>query len=120
MQGAMFWIIFAVLSLYNYGSVSFRIYTDSSTQRSCSPTTLQSLCNVTEHAVMLYACPDLDSALEYITTTNISNFRYVHICLPSGNFVLKNYWSLNISFVLTGHNGVDLFKSVIQCAAYNE
>ena len=125
MQRAVLWIIITVLSLYNYRSVSLRIYIDSSAQRSCSPTTLQSFCNVTEYADsnVMYICPDLNSALEYVTTTDISNYdnvSYVHICLPSGNFVLNNSWSLNISFVLTGHIGVDLSQSVIQCAGYSD
>ena len=126
---AVFWIILALItwSSCNYTSASILIYIDSASQRNCSPTTLKSLCNinVTEYDnsnVMLYTCPDFDSALEYITTTdtsNYDNFSYVHICLPSGNFVLNNSWSLNISFVLTGHNEVDLSQSVIQCAGYN-
>ena len=130
MQIGVYWITWVLINLsaYNYASVSVLIYIDNTSLRNCSPTTLKSLCyiNVTEYDnsdVMLYTCPDLDSALEYITTTNISrydDFSYVHICLPSGNFVLNNSWSLNISFVLTGHNGVDLSQSVIQCAGYSD
>ena len=126
MQRGLFWMILVVLSLYNHCSMSFRIYIENSAQRNCRPSTLKSSCNVnvTEYGssnLMLYTCPDLDSALEYIifNMSNHNNVSYVHICLPSGNFVLNNSWSLNISFVLTGHNGVDLSQSVIQCG-YND
>ena len=68
----------------------------------------------------LFTCPNLDSALEYITTANIANsgnYSFVHICLPPGHFVLKKYWLLNISFVLTGsgYSGNNLLQSVVQC-----
>ena len=122
----VFWMILTFLSTYTYCSVSFRIYIESSSQKSCSLTTLKSLCNinVTEYRssnVMLYTCPDLDSALEYISTniSNYDNFSYVHICLPSGNFVLNTSWYLNISFILTGHNGAVMSQSIIQCG-YND
>jgi len=65
---------------------------------------------------MLYKCPSLDSALDYITTANNINFRFAQICLPSGYFALRKSWSLpNISFILTGHKGDDLYPSIIQC-----
>ena len=123
----IFWITWALInfSAYNCASAPVVIYIDHS-ERNCSLTTLKSSCNinVTEYGnsdVILYTCPDLDSALEYIST-NISNYdncSYVHICLPSGNFVLSNSWSLNISFILTGHNGDVMSQSVIQCG-YND
>ena len=119
MQIGVYWITWALMNLsaYNCASLSVLIYIDSASQRNCSPTTVKSLCNinVTDSNVILNTCPDLDSALEYITTSNYDDFSYVHICLPSGNFVLNNSWSLSISFVLTGH----LSQSVIQCAGYN-
>ena len=126
MQRRVFWIILIVLSSYNHCSVSFQIYIEGSAQRNCRPTTPKSSrnVNVTEYDntnMVFYTCPDLDSALEYITT-NMSHYdhsSYAHIFLPSGNFVLNNTWSMNISFVLTGHNEVDLSQSVIQCG-YND
>ena len=123
----IFWITWALInfSAYTCASAPVVIYIDNS-ERNCSPSTLKSSCNinVTEYGnsdVMSYTCPDLDSALEYIST-NISNYdncSYVHICLPSGNFVLSNSWSLNISFILTGHNGAVMSQSIIQCD-YND
>ena len=122
----VFWMILTFLSSYTYCSVSFRICIESSSQKSCSPTTPKSLCNIsiTEYGnsdVMSYTCPDLDSALQYISTniSNYENFSYVHICLSSGNFVLSNSWSLNISFILTGHHGAVMSQSIIQCG-YND
>ena len=119
----IFWITWALInfSAYNCTSASVVIYIDNS-KRNCSPSTLKSSCNinVTEYGnsdVMLYTCPDLDSALQYISTNiaNYDNFSYVHIFIPSGNFVLSNSWSLNISFILTGHNGSVMSQSIIQC-----
>ena len=127
MQIAILWIILALLNLFGYTSGSFLIYIDSS-QSNCNPTSLKTLCNVnvtdTKYGssnFTSYTCPDLDSALEYITTVNYDNYSFVHICLPSGHFVLKKFWLLNISFVLTGsgYSENNLHQSVIQCD-YND
>ena len=93
------------------------IYIDSS-QSSCNPTSLKiSICNIniTEYNnsnVKSYACAGLDNAIEYITTANIANSGFVHICLPPEQFVLRKMRSLNTSVVFTGHNEQ---QSTIHC-----
>ena len=126
----MFMIIFllANLSLYNYNvmtaaaSVFIYISNSNNSENNCSLINLdETLCdiNVTEYSNFTsYTCPDLDSALNYITTTS-SNFSFAHICLSSGNFTLTKSWSLNISVALTGHTADNLYPSVIQCQ-YND
>ena len=119
------WIILALLN--SYASTSVVIHIESSQSR-CNPASLKTLCNinVAEHGnsnFSSYTCPDLDSALEYITTTNIGaydNSSFAHICLPPGHFILKKHWHLNVNFVLTGYNGSNLPQSVIQCDYTNE
>ena len=128
MQITIIWI----LSIYSYTSASLLIYIDSS-QSNCNPTSLKIPCDIkvtdiyTEYGssnFTLYTCPDLDSALEYITTANIAssgNYSFVHICLPPGHFILKKWWLLNISFALTGsgYSENNLLQSVVQCD-YND
>ena len=93
---------------------SFVIYINNSdsSQNNCSLTSLDdTLCDINVTNFTSYTCSDLDSALNHITTTS-DNFSFAHICLSSGNFTLRQSWSLNISVALTGHN---LYPSVIQC-----
>ena len=59
-----------------------------------------------------YICPNLDSALEYISNvTQYGNISVVHVCLPSGYFTLTSPQYLNVSITLTGV----INQSIIQC-----
>ena len=116
MQLFMIILLLINLSLYNYNAaaVSVFVYIDNSysSQNNCSVTSLDdTLCDINVTNFTSYICPDLDSALNHITTTS-DNFSFAHICLSTGNFTLRQSWSLNISIALTGHN---LYPSVIQC-----
>ena len=62
--------------------------------------------------------PDLDTALNYITTTS-NKFGSAVVCLPSGTFTLRKSWSLNISVLLTGHKVDNSYPSIIHCQ-YND
>ena len=116
MQLFMIILLLINLSLYNYNAaaVSVFVYIDNSysSQNNCSLTSLDgTLCDINVTNFTSYTCSDLDSALNHITTIS-DNFSFAHICLSSGNFTLRQSWSLNISVALTGHN---LYTSVIQC-----
>ena len=111
------------LLLYNYNAaaVSVFIYVDNSnsSQNTCHLISLDDTpcdINVTEYSNFTsYTCPDLDSALNHINATP-NNFSFAHICLSSGDFTLRQSWSLNISVVLTGHSADNWYPtSVIQC-----
>ena len=118
------------LSLYHVmtaaasaASVFIYISNSDNSKNTCGLIDLDdSLCdiNITEYSNFTsYTCPDLDSALNHITTAS-NNFSFAHICLSSGNFTLRKSWSLNISVALTGHTAdVNLYPSVIQCQ-YND
>ena len=114
------WIIFILINLtiHDYmASASVLINIDSS-QSNCNPISLKTSYNITEYNnsnLKSYACPNLDSALEYITTTNMVNSSFAQICVPPGHFVLKNIWSLDTSIVLTGYNGDSLQQTTIHC-----
>ena len=127
MQPFMQWIMFLLVNmlLYDYTvteGASVLIYVDSSnnSQSNCSSTAWnETLCdiNVTEYSNFTsLMCPNLDTALNYISTTT-GDFSFAHICLLSRNVILRKSWSINISLVLTSHS-VE-YQSVIQCH-YND
>ena len=113
------------MSPYNYAvaavTSSLMIFVDNSDipQSDCSSTNFnETLCDVdvTEYSnITSLTCPNLDNALNYISTTT-NNFSFAHICLLS-NVTLRKSWSLNISLVLTSHT---TDQSVIQCHDNND
>lgn len=123
------WIIFLLvnLSLCNYSvtaavgaSVLIYVNTSESSQSDCSSTNLsETLCdiNIAKYSnYSLLLCSDLDTALNYISTT-ASDLNFAYICLLSRNVTLRKNWSLNISLVLTSYTADN--PSVIQCH-YND
>ena len=125
MRITIHWIILALLNSYSSASVVIHI---EGSQNRCNPASLKKPCNINvaeyeNSSFSSYTCPDLDSALEYVTTTNIAkydNSSVVHICLPPGHFILKKSWHLSVNFILTGYNGSNLPQSVIQCDYNND
>lgn len=118
------WTIFLLINLllYNYtvtmATSVILIYVDSykSSQDNCSSASLNESLYDT-NIIIEYSnftsltCPDLDTALDYVSTTT-DNFSFAYISLSSGNFALRKSWSLNVSLVLTGYNAG---SSVIKC-----
>ena len=99
------------------------IYVDNSSKNNCSLINLMNdtLCDIdiTEYSNFTsLTCPDLDTALNYITTTS-NKFSSAVVCLPSGTFTLRKSWSLNISVLLTGHKADNSYPSIIHCQ-YND
>ena len=127
MQSFILWIPFLLtnLSVCNYtittvqaASASLFIYISKSdsSQDNCNLISLNdTLCDINITNFTSYTCHDLDNALNHINTTS-DNFSFAHICLSSGDFTLRQSWSLNISVVLTGHSADNWYPtSVIQC-----
>ena len=79
---------------------------------SCTPGDLNMTHCSNGNTVTSYTCPDLDSALEYISNaTQYGNISVAHVCLPSGYFTLTSPQYLNVSITLTGV----INQSIIQC-----
>ena len=96
-------------------SLELLVNNENDGESNCIPGTINlTHCNraVSGDHITSYTCPDLDSALEYISNaTHYGNISVAHVCLPSGYFTLTSPQYLNVSITLTGV----INQSIIQC-----